>query len=119
MIKPTPEGIGFILATEKIRVFLSDPQILFREGIHFVLSGEDDFEVTGETTGNEEAYSLIENNPPNIAILSAYDNKTNGFDITRRVRRNLPSVYVILIMDKKDPEKGLPCHQERCQCLPH
>ncbi len=33
---------------EKIKVFLSDPQILFREGMHFTLSGEDDFEVTGD-----------------------------------------------------------------------
>jgi DNA-binding NarL/FixJ family response regulator len=91
--------------TAKIRVFLSEPQVLFREGIHFVLSGEDDFEVTGETTGNEEAYSLIEANPPNIAILSAYDVKAGGFDISRRIHRNLPSVYVILTMDKKIPEQ--------------
>jgi DNA-binding NarL/FixJ family response regulator len=90
---------------EKIKVFLSDPQVLFREGIHFILSGEDDFEVTGETTGNEESFTLIETNPPNIAILSMNDVKTSGPDITRRIRRNLPSVYVILTVDTKEPEK--------------
>ena len=90
---------------DKIKVFLSDPQILFREGIHFILSGEDDFEVTGETTGNEEAFSLIEANSPNIAILSLNDPKASGMDITRRIRRNLPSVFVILTGDKKEPEK--------------
>jgi len=91
---------------DKIKVFLSDPQILFREGIHFILSGEDDFEVTGETTGNEEAFSLIETNSPNIAILSLNDSKASGLDITRRIRRNFPSVYVILTEDKKEPEKS-------------
>lgn len=90
---------------EKVKVFLSDPQVLFREGIHFILSGEDDFEVTGETTGNEEAFTLIEANAPHIAILSMHDAKADGFDITRRIRRNLPSVFVILIMDKKEPDK--------------
>ncbi len=90
---------------EKIKVFLADPQVLFREGIHFILSGEEDFEVIGETTGNEEALSLIETNPPNVAILSIHDAKINGTDITSRIRRNLPSVFVILIMDKKDPDK--------------
>jgi len=90
---------------EKIKVFLSDPQVLFREGIHFILSGEDDFEVTGETTNNQEALSLIESNPPNIAILSMHDANTDGAEITHRIRRNLPSVSVILIMDKKEPEK--------------
>ncbi len=94
-----------IVKMEKVKVFLSDPQVLFREGIHFILSGEDDFEVTGETTGNEEAFTLIEANPPNIAILSMHDAKSNSFDIIRRIRKNLPSVFVILVMDKKEPDK--------------
>ncbi|MGD0781159.1 MAG: response regulator, partial [Dehalococcoidales bacterium] len=89
---------------EKIKVFLADPQVLFREGIHFILSGEEDFEVTGETTGNEEALSLIETNPPHIAILSMHDAKTNGAAVTSHIRRNMPSVFVILIMDKKEPD---------------
>jgi two-component system, NarL family, response regulator DevR len=89
---------------EKIKVFLADPQVLFREGIHFILSGEEDFEVTGETTGNEEALSLIETNPPNVAILSMHDAKTNGAVVTSHIRRNMPSVFVILIMDKKEPD---------------
>ncbi|MBN1692122.1 MAG: response regulator transcription factor [Dehalococcoidales bacterium] len=102
---------------EKIRVFLSDQQVLFREGIHFILSGEDDFEVTGETTSNEEAYSFIQANPPNIAILSMHDVKTDGAEITRHIRRNVPSVSVILITDKKEPEKlfsAIKCGASAC-----
>ncbi len=90
---------------EKVKVFLSDPQVLFREGIHFILSGEEDFEVTGETTSNEEAFTLIEANPPNIAILSMQDSKSEGPDITRRIKRSLPSVSVILTTDKSDEEQ--------------
>jgi DNA-binding NarL/FixJ family response regulator len=90
---------------EKIKVFLSDPQILFREGIHFILSGEDDFEVTGETTSNQEAFTLIEANPPHITILSLQDPTLDGGEITRRIKRGLPSVAVILILEKKDEER--------------
>ena len=93
------------LTMEKVKVFLSDPQILFREGIHFILSGEDDFEVTGETTSNEDAFKLIEANPPNIAILSMRNGKYTGPQITRRVRRTLPSVAVILIAESDDEEQ--------------
>jgi two-component system response regulator DevR len=89
---------------EKVKVFLSDPQILFREGIHFILSGEDDFEVTGETTNNEEAFTLIEANPPNIAVLSMQDKKTAGPDTARRIKRSQPSVSIILTMEKKENE---------------
>ena len=39
---------------ETISVFLADWQVLFREGIHFTLSGEEDLNVIGESTGNEE-----------------------------------------------------------------
>ena len=42
-----------------ITVFLANWQVLFREGIHFTLSGEEDIEVIGETTGNEEALAFI------------------------------------------------------------
>ncbi|OGO42502.1 MAG: hypothetical protein A2137_04720 [Chloroflexi bacterium RBG_16_58_8] len=90
---------------DKVKVFLSDPQVLFREGIHFILSGEDDFEVTGETTSNGEAFTLIEANPPNIAILSLQDAKSGGAEVTRRIKRNLPSVAVILTMEKKEADK--------------
>ncbi len=90
---------------EKIKVFLSDPQVLFREGIHFILSGEEEFEVTGETTSNEEALPIIETNPPNIALLSFQCPKLDGCEATRRIKRSLPSVSVILIIDVKDAEK--------------
>jgi DNA-binding NarL/FixJ family response regulator len=89
----------------KIKVILSDPQVLFREGIHFILSGEDEFEVIGETTGNEEALNLIENNPPDVAFLSMQDDKFPGPEMTRRLKRNLPSVSVVLITDKKEEGK--------------
>jgi DNA-binding NarL/FixJ family response regulator len=102
---------------EKIRVFLSDPQVLFREGIHFILSGEDDFEVTGETTSNEEAFPLVEANPPHITVLSLQDTVADGCEITRRIKRSLPSVSVILTMEKKDEEKlyqALKCGASAC-----
>lgn len=90
---------------DKVKVFLSDPQVLFREGIHFILSGEDDFEVIGETTGNQEALTLIETNPPNIAILNMKDVQAGGAEITRRIKRNFPSIAVILTLEKKEEEQ--------------
>ncbi len=90
---------------EKIKVFLSDSQVLFREGIHFILSGEDDFEVTGESTSNEDAFKSIETNIPNVAVVSMQDPRTAGPEIARRIKRNMPSVAVVLTTDKKEDEK--------------
>lgn len=87
---------------DKLKIILSDPQVLFREGIHFILSGEDEFEVIGETTSNEEALTLIEANPPDIAFLSMNNGENYGPEITRRIKRSLPSVAVVLMSDRKD-----------------
>ena len=90
---------------EKVRVFLTDWQVLFREGIHFTLSGEEDFEVIGEATTNEEALNFIEKNPPEIAILNADRGKPPGIEITRRIKQNMPSVAIILVMDTYNEEQ--------------
>ncbi len=90
---------------EKISVFLSDWQVLFREGIHFILSGEEEFDVIGETTSNEEALSSIEQNPPRVAIFNANRDKPSGIEITRRIKQNLPAVAIILIMDNYNDEQ--------------
>ncbi len=102
---------------EKISVFLADWQVLFREGIHFTLSGEDDIEVIGEAVDNEEALNFIEKNPPRVAILNADHAKLKGTDVTRRIKQNFPSVLVILIMDSYNEEQlfsAVKCGASAC-----
>lgn len=90
---------------EKLKIFLADWQVLFREGIHFILSGEEDMEVIGEDTGNEPALAFIESNQPHIAILNADRDKLSGIEVTRRIKQNLPEVIVILMMDSDNEEQ--------------
>lgn len=90
---------------EAVKVFLADWQVLFREGIHFILSGEEDIEVIGEATSNEEALAFIETNPPNVAILNADHGKPSGIEATRCLKQNLPSVALILVMDSDSDEQ--------------
>ncbi|MFH0941738.1 MAG: response regulator transcription factor [Chloroflexota bacterium] len=90
---------------EKVTVFLSDWQVLFREGIHFTLSGEEDIEVIGETTSSEEALAFIEQKPPRIAILNAEHGRLTGSEATGRIKQTLPEVSVILVMESENEEK--------------
>lgn len=90
---------------KKISVFLSDYQVLVREGIHFTLSNEEDIVVTGETTSNEDALSFIESNPPRVAILNANCGQLTGVEVTRRIKQNLPRVSVVLLMDSESEEQ--------------
>jgi len=93
------------VSIKRTKIFLSDPQVLFREGIHFILSGEDDFEVTGEGTGNEEALTHIETNPPQVVILNIEDKKLGGLELVRRLKRRSPSIAAILTLEHTDEEQ--------------
>ncbi len=102
---------------DKVSVFLADWQVLFREGIHFTLSGEEDIEVIGEATNNEEVLSFIETSPPRIVVLNADHGEFSGIRITRRIKQNFPSVSVILIMDSDDEERlfsAMKCGASAC-----
>ena len=102
---------------EKISVVLADWQVLFREGIHFTLSGEEGIEIIGEATNSQEALNLIEKNPPNVAILNADRGEPSGIDVTSRIKQNLPSVSVILIMDSDNEEQlfsAVKCGASAC-----
>jgi len=89
---------------EKISVFLADWQVLFREGVHFTLCGEEDMEVIGEATNCEEALKSIETNPPRVAILSMNGGKLSGVEATHRIKQSFLSVSVILVTDTDDEE---------------
>ncbi len=102
---------------EKVSVVLADWQVLFREGIHFTLSGEEGIEVIGEVTNSEEALNFIEKNPPNVAILNTDRGEPSGIEVTRRIKQNLPSVSVILIMDSDNEERlfsAVKCGASAC-----
>ena len=102
---------------DKIKVFLSDWQVLFREGIHFTLSGEEDIIVTGETTVNEEALNFVSENPPDIAIVNIDHSEYSGVHFTRHIKQNYPSISVILVMDTDNEDQlysALKCGASAC-----
>ena len=101
----------------KTTVFLSDGKILFREGIHFVLSNMEDIEVIGESTSNEEALFFIEMHKPQMAILSVDDKKLSGIEATRRIKGSERGVSVILVMDTENEEElfsAIKCGADGC-----
>lgn len=83
----------------KARIVLSDSYVLFREGMHFILSGEEDFDVIGETDDNVNLYDLISGNPPDIVFIGIGENRQQDLDVLYRIRNDFPSVSVVLVAD--------------------
>jgi len=85
----------------RITAYLSDPLVIFREGIHFILSGEENIDVVGEGTANPEALRFIESTPPLLAILYA-GCTPDGFEIAAKLRASFSPTAVILTLDRPD-----------------
>lgn len=92
---------------EKIRVFLVDSQVLYREGVRMALSREGDIEVIGEADDGEEALSQIKALLPDIVILDSELPSLSGLELTRQIRRHSPTISVIVMAGYEDDEQLL------------
>ncbi len=90
---------------DRISVFLADWQVLFREGVHFTLSGEEDMDVVGEATTSEEAVRAVRSSPPRVAVLNAEANNLAGIRASRYLKQNFPMISVLLILDSDAEER--------------
>ncbi len=87
---------------EKIRVFLVDSQVLYREGMRTALAKEGDIEVVGESDDGEEALYQIKPLSPNVVILDYELPSLSGLDLTRQIRRHSPAISVIIMASYED-----------------
>jgi DNA-binding NarL/FixJ family response regulator len=92
---------------EKIRVFLVDSQMLYREGVRQALSGESDIAVVGEAEDGEEALAQIKALAPDVVIFDARLLSGSGFELTRQIRRFSPTIAAILLTAHEDDEQLL------------
>ena len=89
----------------KNSVFLADWQVLFREGVHFALSGEEDIDVIGEAADSAAALDFIEANSPDVVVLHIDSCKGSGIEVATRIRHSTLGVAAVLILDSEDEEQ--------------
>ncbi|MCK4722395.1 MAG: response regulator transcription factor [Dehalococcoidia bacterium] len=89
----------------KIRAFLIENQVLYREGMRVALSKEGDIEVIGESDDGEEALEQIKHLSPDVVILDSELPHLSGLDLTRQIRRHSPMISVILLARYEDDEQ--------------
>jgi len=87
---------------EKINIIISDWQILFREGIHYTISSEEDLVVIGETLNEDELLHMIMKQKPNLVIANIGKENFSGLEVFKQVKRELPSVNFIITLDIYD-----------------
>jgi DNA-binding NarL/FixJ family response regulator len=78
------------------RVLLADDHALFREGLRHLLDARG-FTVVGEAADGREAVRLARSVDPDIAVVDIGMPGLNGIDATRELRRDSPTLPVILL----------------------
>src|SRR5437773_4151989 len=89
-----------------IRVLLVDSSRLTAMGIGQVLEKEPEMELVGTASDGEEAVTKTLELEPDVLVIEADLPRLSGIKVTQRVRRELPSVGVV-ILTAKDEEQTL------------
>jgi len=78
----------------KIKVFLADSQVVFREGMRSLLEGEEGIEVVGEGTSAREALGFLHNRAVDVLVMSA-----DMADTSSQIKFAFPFVRLVFVGD--------------------
>ena len=87
---------------DKINVFIISPQLLFRQGIEHALSSAEDIEISGAAEVNEEALSVIDTSPPDVALVDIDAPSDSSLKLTRKIKRRFPNAGLVVLSSNPD-----------------
>jgi DNA-binding NarL/FixJ family response regulator len=79
------------------RLLLADDQILFREGLAFLLSQQPDLEVVGEASDGQEAIDLATELQPDVILMDIRMPKVDGILATRTIHQRFPWMRILVL----------------------
>jgi DNA-binding NarL/FixJ family response regulator len=83
-----------------IKIIIADDHPLFAEGLSILLSSAEGIEIVGIANNGEEALSLLNHTPCDIAVLDMHMPVLDGIQTTKQIRKRFPHVKVLtLTMD--------------------
>jgi DNA-binding NarL/FixJ family response regulator len=92
------------VAADRIRVLLVDDHAILREGVHALLSREQDIEVVGEAEDGQQALDQIEDVRPDVVIMDIVMPRMNGLEATRLLKQRHPEVRTLILSMYDDQE---------------
>jgi DNA-binding NarL/FixJ family response regulator len=88
----------------EIRVLVADDRALIRSGIRAYLKDLPGLQIVAEARDGPEALRLIRHHQPDVALIESAMCKLNGFEVTTRVKKQCPTVRVIVLSTHADEE---------------
>ena len=86
-----------------VRVLLVDDHAVMREGLRSLLQDDRSLEVVGEASHGEMAVELVRALQPHVVVMDCEMPQMNGFEATRRIKRDFPNTAIIGLSFRNDP----------------
>jgi two-component system response regulator DegU len=86
----------------KIQVFVISQQSLFQQALDHSLSDTEDIAISGTMGLSEEVLKVIDNLPPDVALLDIDGPSDVGIDLARKIKQRSPNIGVIVLTSNPD-----------------
>ena len=86
----------------KIQVIIVSQQVFFRQGIEHSLSKTKDIQISATADVSDEVLSIIDNLPPDVALLDIDTPADSGLKLARRIKQRLPTIGVVVLTSGPD-----------------
>ena len=83
--------------SDTVRVAIIEREPVFRRGLVGVLTAADDIEVVGSAGTAEEAFTLLDEKSPDVALVGTTLSEHPGLTLASEVRRRFPAVPTIVV----------------------
>jgi DNA-binding NarL/FixJ family response regulator len=93
-----------------VRLLIVDDHPLFRQGVRWTLSSEEDIEIIGEAASAEAALEWLDaagpGYEPNVMLVDLNLPGLNGLELTRQTRRQYPGIGVVMLSMHENDEQA-------------
>jgi serine/threonine-protein kinase PknK len=106
--QPTPHPMLVPVAESRGRVLVADDDVLLREGLVSLLSGNG-FDVVGQCGNSQELLPLVRRHRPDLVIVDIRmppTRTTEGLDAARVIRQELPETAILVLSAHVEVEQA-------------
>lgn len=98
-----------------VNIILTDDHHIVREGMKFFLSTTDDINVVEEFSNGPDTLEYLKKNHQNIdlVLLDLVMPEMNGIEVTRLIKKDYPSVKVLILSSYSSEEYIRPAYQAK------
>jgi len=87
----------------KIKIIIVDDSDFIREGMHIILSVDDEFDVIGTASNGKEALAILQNQSVDVVVMDIQMPVMDGIEATKEiVGKNLGKVLILTTFDDNE-----------------